>query len=99
MLGWTDRLSAQIDMLPLLAQHRFFWRLRLSGRSLEETRHRAGWKVARIQGPVSARYQHALKTLRNLWPKRRGQAGTTCPSTQGRLQRRRRSPSERGQEA
>ena len=39
-------------MLPLLARDRLFWRLRPSGRSLEETRHRAGWKVARIQGPV-----------------------------------------------
>ena len=40
-------------MLTLLAKDRFFWTLRLSGRPLEETRRRARWKVARIQGPVS----------------------------------------------
>jgi hypothetical protein len=60
-------------MLPLLAKDRFFWTLRLSGRAPEETRHRARWKVARIQGPVSVRYQHALKTLRKLSSKRQGQ--------------------------
>src|SRR5262245_21718547 len=64
-------------MLPLLAKDRFFWTLRLSGRPLEEPRHRARWKVARIQSPVSVRYQHALKTLRPLSPKRRGQLAPT----------------------
>ena len=54
-----------------------FWTLRLSGRLLEETRRRARWKVARIQSPVSARYQHALKTLCQLSPKRRGQLAPT----------------------
>src|SRR6516165_4955618 len=64
-------------MLTLLAKYRFFWTLRLSGRLLEETRHRARWKVARIQSPVSVRYQHALKTPCQLSPKRRGQLAPT----------------------
>src|SRR5262245_36137546 len=64
-------------MLTLLAKDRFFWTLRLSGRPLEESRHRARWKVARIQNPVSVRYQHALKTQCQLSPKRRGQLAPT----------------------
>src|SRR6516164_6376832 len=64
-------------MLTLLAKDRFFWTLSRSGRPLEESRHRARWKVARIQSPVSVRYQHALKTLRPLSPKRRGQLAPT----------------------
>src|SRR5262252_10436193 len=64
-------------MLTLLAKDRFFWTLRLSGRPLEESRHRARWKVARIQSPVSVRYQHALKTQCQLSPKRRAQLAPT----------------------
>src|SRR6516225_9899234 len=64
-------------MLTPLAKDRFFWTLRLPGRPLEETRHRAGWKVARIQASVSVRYQHALKNLRELPPKRRAQSAPT----------------------
>src|SRR5262249_33406463 len=64
-------------MLTLLAKDRFFWTLRLSGRPLEESRHRARWKVARIQSPVSVRYQHALKIQCQLSPKRRGQLAPT----------------------
>src|SRR5215472_653733 len=64
-------------MLTLLAKDRFFWTLRLSGRPLEETRHRPRWKVARIQGPVSVRYQHASKALQKLSSKRRGQLAPT----------------------
>src|SRR5262249_52706871 len=64
-------------MLTLLAKDRFFWTLRLSDRPLEESRHQARWKVARIQSLVSVRYQHALKTLCQLSPKRRGQLAPT----------------------
>src|SRR5262249_23882753 len=64
-------------MLTLPAKYRFFWTLRLSGRLLEETRRRARWKVARIQSPVSVRYQHALKTPCQLLPKRRGELAPT----------------------
>ena len=60
-------------MLTLPAKDRFFWTLSRLGRPLVESRHRARWEVARIQGPVFVRYQHALKTLRQLSPKRRGQ--------------------------
>ena len=63
-------------MLILLAKDRFFWTLRLSGRPLEETHRRTRWKVARIQGPVSVRYQHALKTLRQLAKKARAHRDT-----------------------
>src|SRR5262245_27296798 len=64
-------------MLTLLAKDRFFWTLRLAGRPLEESRHRARWEVACIEGPVSVRYQHALKTLRQLSPKKRAQLAPT----------------------
>ena len=40
-------------------------------------RHRERWEVARIEGLVSVRYQHALKTLRQLSPKRRAQLAPT----------------------
>ena len=64
-------------MLTLLAKDRFFWTLSRLGRPLVEPRHRARWEVACIEGPVSVRYQHALKTLRQLSPKRRGQLAPT----------------------
>ena len=64
-------------MLTLLAKDRFFWTLGRLGRLLEETRRQARWKVARIQSPVSVRYQHALKTPCQLSPKRRGQLAPT----------------------
>src|SRR5215470_10302467 len=64
-------------MLTLLAKDRFFWTLSRLGRPLAESRHRARWEVARIQSPVSVRYQHALKTLRQLSPKRRAQLAPT----------------------
>ena len=64
-------------MLTLLAKDQFFWTLSRLGRPLVESRHRARWEVACIEGPVSVRYQHALKTLRQLWPKRRAQLAPT----------------------
>src|SRR5262249_57202218 len=64
-------------MLTLLAKDRFFWTLSRLGRPLVESRHRAGREVACIEGPVSVRYQHALKTLRQLSPKRRAQLAPT----------------------
>jgi hypothetical protein len=68
-------------MLILLAKGRFFWTVRLSGRLLEETHRRTRWKVARIQGPVSVRYQHALKNLRKSSSNRRGQLALTHASS------------------
>src|SRR5215510_9720784 len=64
-------------MLTPLAKDRFFWTLRLPGRPLEEFRYQARRKVACIQDPVSVRYQHALKNLRELSPKRRAQSAPT----------------------
>ena len=64
-------------MLTLPAKDRFFWTLSRLGRPLVESRHRARWEVACIEGPVSVRYQHALKTLRQLSPKRRAQLAPT----------------------
>src|SRR5215831_5186928 len=64
-------------MLTLPAKNRFFWTLSRLGRPLAESRHRARREVARIQSPVSVRYQHALKTPCQLSPKRQGQLAPT----------------------
>jgi hypothetical protein len=64
-------------MLPLLAKIRFSWTLGPSDQLSEELRHLADWKVARIQGPVSVRQQHALKDLRQLSPKTQAQLAPT----------------------
>src|SRR5215471_12436661 len=64
-------------MLTLPAKDRFFWTLSRLGRPLVESRHRERWEVACIEGLVSVRYQHALKTLRQLSPKRRAQLAAT----------------------
>jgi hypothetical protein len=64
-------------MLSPLAKVRFCWTLGPSDQLLGEHRHPADWKVARIQGPVSVRQQHALKNLRQLSPKTQAQLAPT----------------------
>jgi hypothetical protein len=58
-------------MLSLLAKVLLFWTLELSGRTLENFRHRE--KVAYIEGWVSVRRQYARKNLLQLLPKRQAQ--------------------------
>src|ERR1700730_3701033 len=63
-------------MLPLLAKTRFPWTPEQAARPLKELRHRPRRKVARIQGSVSVRQQHALKNLQQLSPKRPAQVAS-----------------------
>jgi hypothetical protein len=58
-------------MLPPLAKVILFWTLELSGRPLENFRHRE--KVAYIEGWVSVRCQYAQKSLLQLLPQRQAQ--------------------------